>query len=174
MKILTYRLILIVFIALTFGFILFNSTRTGEQSAKMSQGVTETIAQIVVPDFDNLKEPTKTQTVNKVHVAVRNLAHALEFAALAFFVVLLLSTFKFNYGRYLMPSVLALFICFTVAVCDEFLQGLISGRASDMADVLMDTLGIIVAILCAMVVDFVAIKFITKNNKKKRGEKDYV
>ena len=73
-----------------------------------------------------------------------------------------------------MPSVLALFICFTVAVCDEFLQGLISGRASDMADVLMDTLGIIVAILCAMVVDFVAIKFITKNNKKKRGEKAYV
>ena len=173
MKISTYRIILIIFIALTVGFILFNSTRTGEQSASMSQSVSETIAQIVVPDFDNLKEPTKSETVDKLHVSVRNIAHALEFAGLAFFVVLLLVTFKFNYGRYLMPSVLTLFICFTVAVSDEFLQGLVAGRASDMSDVLMDTLGVIVAIICATVLDCIVKKFLAKNNKKKRGEKAY-
>lgn len=167
MKIRTYRIILIIFILLTVGFILFNSTRTGEQSANMSQGISESIAQIVVPDFDKLQEPTKSETVRKVHVSVRNIAHALEFACLGFFVTLLLATFKFNYGRYLMPALLTFLSCFSVAVCDEFLQGIIAERASEISDVFMDTLGIFASIVCAIIVDYTVRAIIVRN--KKRG-----
>ena len=152
---------------------MFNSTRTGEQSASMSQGVSETIAQIVVPDFENLQEPTKTQTVQKVHVTVRNLAHALEFSMLGFFVTLLFATFKFNYGRYLIPAILAFLTCFTVAVSDEFLQGVIEGRASDIFDVLMDSFGVAVAIVCAVLVDYIVRIIIRNKNKTKLSEEVY-
>ena len=165
MKIWIYRIILIVFITLTAGFILFNSTRTGEQSASTSHSVSETIAQIVVPDFDKLQEPTRTETVEKVHVTVRNLAHSLEFALLGFWVALFLMTFKFNYGRYLLPAVLTLLSCFTIAVCDEFLQGSISGRASEIFDVYMDTLGVLIAIVVSTVLDFIVLSIFKRINK---------
>ena len=167
MKIWVYRIILIVFIALTVGFILFNSTRTGEQSASTSQSLSESIAQIVIPNFNDLQEPVRTETVTKVHVTVRNLAHAFEFALLGFFVALLLMTFRFNYGRYLMPAVLTLFLCFTVAVCDEFLQGRVSGRASEIFDVYMDSLGALIAIVGAMILDFIVLKVLKRKTKSK-------
>ena len=172
-KIVTYRIILVVCILLTVGFILFNSTRTGEQSASISHSVSEKVAEIVIPNFSELKDPTKTETVNRVHVSVRNVAHALEFAILGFFTTLLIVTFKFNYGRYLIAVAVTLFSCFTVAVCDEFLQGSILGRASDIMDVLMDTLGILVAIICAIATDCLVRLVIVKNKKKERREKVY-
>ncbi|MBQ7374101.1 MAG: VanZ family protein [Clostridia bacterium] len=170
MKIWTYRIILITFILLTVGFIVFNSTRTGEQSAKISQNVSEKVAEIVIPNFSEMKDPTRAETVSKVHFTVRNVAHALEFAALGFFVALLFATFKFNYGRHLIPVALSLLVCFTATVCDEFLQGIIDGRASDINDVLMDNLGALFGVLSAIVVDFIGCAVLRKIKKKSRAE----
>ena len=92
-----YRIILIIFISLVVGFIAYNSTRTALQSASISQGVTDVVVGVVRPDYPQKDEAEKEVISNDLHVLVRNLAHALEFAALAFFLALLLFTFKFNY-----------------------------------------------------------------------------
>ena len=151
-------------------FVLYNSTRTGEQSAEISQGVTEDIAQVVIPDFDKLEPPVQAEKIDFLHGIIRNLAHSVEFMAFAFFLMLLLSTFKFEYGRYSIPIVLTILGSFIFAMADEMLQGAFAGRGTSMGDVGMDMLGVICGIIGAIVIDFICCRIFSKAQNKKHGE----
>lgn len=148
------------------GFILYNSTRTGEQSAEISQGVTEDVAQVVIPNFDKLEPPVQEQKIDLLHGIIRNLAHSIEFMAFAFFLTLLLATFPFQYGRYAIPFVLALLGSFIFALADETLQGAFAGRGTSMGDVGMDMLGAICGILGAIFIDFIFCRIFGKAKRK--------
>lgn len=163
MKIWIYRIFLILCILSVVGFILYNSTRTGEQSANISQGVTQDVVQIVIPNFDKLEPPVQQEKVDWLHGIVRNLAHSVEFMAFAFFFTLLICTFKFEYGRYAIPSVVALLGSFIFALADEMLQGAFIGRGTSMGDVGMDMLGAVCGILGAIVIDFIVRRIFIKS-----------
>ena len=165
MKIWIYRIFLILCLVAVSCFVLYNSTRTGEQSAEISQGVTEDIAQVVIPDFDKLEPPVQAEKVDFLHGIIRDLAHSIEFMAFAFFLMLLLATFKFQYGRYSIPIVLTLLGSFIFAMADEMLQGAFVGRGTSMGDVGMDMLGVICGVVCAVIVDFIACRMFGKNEK---------
>ncbi len=157
MKTWIYRIILILCIVAVVGFILYNSTRTGEQSSSISQGVADKVIEVVVPDFENFDETKREEVSFDFHKAIRDYAHAIEFMALAFFTLLLLCTFKFRYGRYAIPLVVTLFACFIFAMADEILQGCFAGRGTSIEDVGMDMLGVAVGCVVAVIIDFVGI-----------------
>ena len=170
MKIWIYRIFLILCLATVVGFILYNSTRTGEQSAQISQGVTEDIVQIVIPDFDKLEPPVQEQKIDWLHGIIRNLAHSVEFMAFAFFLTLLLATVPFQYGRYSIPIALTLLGSFVFALADETLQGGFVGRGTSMGDVGMDMLGVICGMLGAIILDFIFCRILSKAKNKNHGD----
>ncbi len=162
MKLRLYRTFLIVCIALVLGFILYNSTRTATQSSSISQGVSDVIVETVIPDFSQMDKTEQEQMSHKTHKTIRNVAHAVEFAGLAFFLSLLLFTYRFNYGRYLIATAVTLTACFVFALLDEMLQGLFKGRGTDIMDVGMDMLGVAVAVIGTVIVDKVGLKIFVK------------
>lgn len=166
MKTWIYRTTLIFCILAVVGFILYNSTRTGEQSSSISQGVTDKVIEVVVPDFENFDEPKKEEISFNFHKAIRDYAHAIEFMALAFFVALLLSTFKFQYGRYSIPLVVTVFACFIFAMADEILQGQFTGRGTSVEDVGMDMLGVAVGCIVAVIIDFIGVLIFGRKKRK--------
>ena len=157
MKLWIYRIFLILCTCCVLGFILYNSTRTSEQSAAISKDFTETVVQVVKPEVESMEEQKKQEVVVSLNDFLRSLAHVAEFIALAFFIALLMFTFKFRYGRYAIPSVLVLLGCFAYALCDELLQGTFQGRVPQITDVAMDTLGVAIGIVVACAMDFLVV-----------------
>ena len=157
-----YRTFLIICISLVLTFILYNSTRTATQSSSISQGVSDVIVETVVPEYSQMDKTEQEQISQKTHKSIRNIAHAVEFAGLAFFLALLLYTYKFNYGRYLIAMAITLFACFVFALLDEMLQGAFKGRGTDIVDVGMDMLGVAVALICAVIVDKIGLKIFVR------------
>ena len=155
-----YRTFLVLCIVAVVGFILYNSTRTGERSSEISQGVTDKVIEQVIPDYSELDSSRQQELSHKLHLSVRSIAHAVEFCALAGLLCLLLFTFNMNHGRYPMPILITLFFCFAFALSDEMLQGAFAGRGTDIMDVVMDMIGVAVAVIGAVLVDAIGCKLL--------------
>lgn len=137
----------------------------------MSNGISEGIVEIVVPDYEKLPEEGKEATVKKFAVTLRDIAHLVEFAVLAFFLSLLLYTFRFNYGRYAVAIVIVILFCFAYAIFDEWMQTFVAGRGTQWQDIWFDSLGAIVGVVGATFIDWVGLKiaYLRKIKKKKKA-----
>lgn len=162
---LIYRIFLTICICSVVGFILFNSTRTGTQSSQTSSSLAERVVPIVAPEIIDMQDEVKEKAIYNVHVSLRNVAHVVEYALLAFFVALLTFTFKFNYGRYPIAMVITVLACSIFAVLDELLQNTVSGRMAQIGDVAMDAMGVVIGVTFALIMDFIVIRII----KKRKG-----
>ena len=123
------------------GVIFSLSHQTGEQSGKLSSGVTEVIVQTVekvVPSV-HIDRPS-------FHAFMRKNAH---FAA--FFVLGILSFAAMHDGKRTRKTALwqALALCAAYAAGDEFHQLFVPGRGGQIADVLIDTAGSVFGIAAA-------------------------
>ncbi|MBE5741722.1 MAG: VanZ family protein [Clostridiales bacterium] len=168
MKITLYRIILIIFAVASLAFITYNSLQTAEQSTEMSNGVSTVIAEVIVPDFDKMNEPQKQEVVTKISIPVREIAHALEFASLAFFIALFAFTLPFQYGRYPVAMVITLLFGFAFALFDEWIQSFVSGRGTQWVDVWVDCSGVIAGIIFALVVDIIGMGVVVRRRQRKR------
>ena len=166
LKLWLYRIFLIICLTSVVAFIVYNSTRTKEQSTKISSDVTVSVAETIVENYDKLTEKGKLHAYEALHVHVREIAHVLEYGALCGFLALLLFTVKFNYGRFAISSVLTVLICFLVAMVDEWLQGSLFGRAMEWKDVGMDMLGCIVGVVLAIIADFILLNRLFVRDKR--------
>ena len=130
-------ILLIIACILWVGFIFSNSLDNGSESTDKSQDVTEFINDVATSI--GIQKPVS-------HKFVRNMAHFFEFAVLA---VLSASTVSvFAYPRVhqhtvlaLATSLLSLPFCALIAIIDESIQKFSQGRASQLADVLLDSCG---------------------------------
>ena len=131
-------LLILLNLVLIFGF----SSESRETSGQTSLKVTQSVAQSVVKDFDELPAKEQKTVIDTLHPDVRTLAHMAEFGSLGALSMLLLLTFSVSPWRcYLtsLPWVL------TVASIDELYQLLAdAGRAGELKDVLYDTFGALV------------------------------
>ena len=129
--------ILLILCVLWASFIFSNSLKDATASDSQSAGVTEKVnevAQAVGID----REIT--------HSEVRSMAHFSEFAILALLVSATVSVGIYPYFKEkLLYSMLILSaslpLCLILAIIDELLQKLSEGRASQLTDVVLDTLG---------------------------------
>lgn len=141
------KLLYLTFIpALIWMFIIFGfSKESGGESSSLSLTVTRKIVDII--DFnDNMSEEEYEHMVSVLHNPVRKAAHMSEYAILAFliYIPLLLNVrFKKIYGYFLAT----ISICLIYAITDETHQLFVPGRDGRITDVIIDTIGSMIAAL---------------------------
>ena len=76
----------------------------------------------------------------------RKMMHQAEYFILAMLVMILVNILL-NYNRYIFSFILTLIACIAFAYFDEFHQTFVIGRTGQLKDVVVDTTGMIYAIL---------------------------
>ena len=155
------RIVLCVLIALWLGFIWCNSAENGSETVETSNGVTQIVAEIVVPGYGGLPQEEKAAVIEKISPPVRSLAHAFEFFVLALLVGALVYTFAFK-SVFLKQISITLTACVLCACADEIHQYFVPGRTADILDILVDVAGALVG--CGILI---AAALLRNNNVKK-------
>ncbi len=131
------------------------SLQNGEKSSETSNSVVE----VIIPNYNELT-PNQQETAS---FSIRKIAHFSIYFLLGF-VVINAFTYTFNLSKYYMLF-LSLFASFLYASFDEFVfQGMTEGRAPQITDVLIDTLGALFGITLYIVIK--ALYEIIKNRRK--------
>ena len=156
------RIVLCVLIALWLGFIWCNSAEDGSETVETSNGVTQIVAEIVVPGYGGLPQEEKAAVIEKISPPVRSLAHAFEFFVLALLVGALVYTFAFK-SVFLKQISITLTACVLCACADEIHQYFVPGRTADILDILVDVAGALVG--CG----FLIAAALLRNNKAKKA-----
>ncbi len=134
------KILLVIFLILTLLWTVFihsNSLESGTESDEKSSFVTDIVNGIA--SNIGIKQEIS-------HASVRTLAHFAEFAILSLLLCsdMLIAFFPLFIKKplsFIIASLISLGISFATACTDELLQKLADGRATQLSDVLTDTLG---------------------------------
>lgn len=154
------KLIIYIFLAVICmcSIFVFSSKNTTDSNGT-SQGLINTAINIYEKvtnkNIDNLK------LVKKLNYPIRKLAHYSIYFLLGIFIYKCLLCFRFRY-----KELIAIIICISYALLDEFHQLFVSGRTGQLKDVFIDTLGSITAILIIM--------FLSKRNSLSKKVKNQI
>ena len=135
---LALKILLPVACCLWIAFIFTNSLQAGGESSSQSAAVVETVqrvAQAIAPE-STIANATG-EAYDKLHSAVRACAHVTEFAVLGLLLGWCYFAYTLNWKLYFIPLLGALL----VALLDEWLQTFVDGRAWEVTDLLLDSLG---------------------------------
>lgn len=124
---------------LVMAMIFYLSSQNGTQSTVSSTNVTEIIAEIFNPEYDNLSETDKIQILNNAAGLVRTTGHFFEYFMLSSLVICALMTYNIKAFKIIIIGAL---ICVIYAVSDEVHQLFVSGRACEFFDIMIDSAGI--------------------------------
>ncbi len=127
------HIVWIVLVLLWCGYIFSNSLTPAEQSSEKSQGVLETVEEII-HKYD--------EDVELSHHFVRKAAHFIEFFVLGVLLSLSGTVWSSSLSRLMLHSAAAGLI---IALIDETLQLFVKGRDSSVVDVWLDFSAVIVA-----------------------------
>lgn len=149
----------IVMMILIFGFSADNAQESGQKSAE----VTEKIVQTVDPKIVEKPIEEQRRVYESVGSYVRKSAHFLEFAALGFFVSLMVNTIYLDFPRrfFISLAVGALY-----SLTDEIHQIFVPGRACEFTDILIDSLGVSIGILFSIAVFAIFKRILSKKPQK--------
>ncbi len=123
--------ICITLLALNLVFIWGNSLLPGPVSGAISQWLRDILAQLF---------PGEPSDPDSGHGLLRKLAHLTEFACLG-------ALFSWLFGMLRKKAIFALPCGFVAASIDETIQRFVPGRGPGFADVLIDTLGVLVGMI---------------------------
>lgn len=140
------RCILYILLGLIVFFIWDNSMQNGGSSDGLSIFFAETFAPIV----NKLGFHGNIWTLNRI---IRKLAHLTEFTILGSVLYAILRRY-ITYGTVIKTIALGILI----ASLDEFIQLFSPGRSSQLSDVLIDTIGVIIGILLIKLVYYIGYK----------------
>lgn len=143
MKINILRIILIILLLCTFFVIFGFSSQDGEASGGLSRNITNKILQIS-NKYNALGQEEKEQIANKTEKIIRKVAHFSIYTVVGLLLMGLLSTYKIKENWRMILSILLGMI---YAVSDEIHQSFTPGRSPRIADVYIDTLGVILGVL---------------------------
>lgn len=158
MKINILRIILILLLLCTFFVIFGFSSQDGEASGGLSRNITNKILQIS-NKYNALGQEEKEQIANKTEKIIRKVAHFSIYTVVGLLLMGLLSTYKIKENWRMILSILLGMI---YAVSDEIHQSFTPGRSPRIADVYIDTLGVILGVLLILLGIKIYNKYITK------------
>lgn len=151
-----------------FAFILSNSLKEAEESAAQSSAVVQVIqevASVIAPESEIAN--ATGDAYERLHAIVRSIAHVSEFALLG--ALTIWCYFSYTQEKLFLPIPLCLLLI--VPVLDEYLQLHVSGRASTLQDLFLDTagcaIGVVFAILTLLIGGWIAAELRKKTEKKK-------
>ena len=136
------------------------SAQPATQSDKTSEGFTKKIVRIL-DVADNLTEQEIEAIADNLNHAVRKSAHFCAYALLSVLIYLLLNEYEF---KNIHAVILAVSLSGLYACTDEFHQTFVEGRAGQIRDVGIDTLGAFFGVSVFYVCSY-AIKKIKARNK---------
>ena len=123
-----------------------SSMDTGESNGKSREVITKVVDTTV--DISHAKgdvsPKSKEKMVDKLNKPLRKCAHASVYFILA---ILILNALLSCNNKHLLVALLTIFLCFIYACTDEYHQTFVSGRTGQFSDVLIDTMGSVVACL---------------------------
>lgn len=140
-----FRIASIIWLVLWMGFIFFLSAQTADESSDTSGSVAEIIAEKFYHDYEELSQTEKSQVISSMQFYVRKSAHLAVFAVLgvsAFLVFISYVNLHFSSRMFLAITVSCLY-----AASDEFHQRFVAGRSCELRDFLLDSAGIVAAVL---------------------------
>ncbi len=148
------RILSIILLVLWMGLIFHLSSQTADISSQTSGLFIEVLAEKFYPDFEEMTVSEKEAVVSSLQFAVRKATHIGIFAVLGFFAFL---TFVSYTGlRFLTRTFWASFVSILYAASDEFHQRFVIGRSCELRDFLLDTIGILAAVLvCTLFVKII-------------------
>ena len=162
MKINILRIILILLLLCTFFIIFGFSSQDGETSGGLSRNITNKILQLS-SKYNNLEQEEKDQVSDRTEKIIRKIAHFSIYTLVGLLLMGLLSTYKIKENWRIMLSVLLGMI---YAISDEIHQGFTPGRSPRIADVYIDTLGVILGILLVLLFINIYERILQKYYKK--------
>ncbi len=149
----------------TEGMIFFFSAQNGDESGALSGGIAAKVARFIFKIFGNGRNPEESEEfLRKLESAIREMGHAGEHALLMLTVFLAVSAFiKKENGKlnYVLRICAAFIITVFCAFLDELHQYFIPGRASEIFDVFVDTMGAL-----TMALFITVIRLLTNSRKK--------
>lgn len=154
------KAIILIICLLWFGFIFYNSTKSGDVSNARSYNLLNKIRseyrEIDGEEQRQYNSLPKSAREERLNLIIRKNAHAFEYCVLS----IIVSAILFQFGlRGRGALIYIMFICLLYAVLDEFHQIYVPGRTSSVRDVLIDFSGSLIGIL---VYYFIYYKFINK------------
>ena len=162
MKINILRMILILLLLCTFFIIFGFSSQDGETSGGLSRSITNKILQLS-SKYNNLEQEEKDQVFYRTEKIIRKIAHFSIYTLVGLLLMGLLSTYKIKENWRIMLSA---FLGMLYAISDEIHQGFSPGRSPRIADVYIDTLGVILGILVILLFIKIYERILQKYYKK--------
>ena len=139
------RTIILLLIILCITFIFTNSLMNADQSKEESSKITIAIEKVVSTLYkDNTPEKVTHFFKTTFNNILRDSAHFIEFLILGIFVTLYSNKFK---STNLRRTLLVLLFCILISLIDETIQFFSPGRAFELYDMALDSLGSIIGIL---------------------------
>ncbi len=119
------------------------SDKPAVQSTMQSESLALRIVKILtagssMSDFDRIKYAIYLDPI------IREMAHFLEYAVLAVFVIIAVGAFVSDRKK---AALISIIICFLYACTDEWHQSFVPGRAPEPFDIILDTAGAAVVIV---------------------------
>ena len=154
-RLILWRIVLLILIVLNLAVIIGFSGENAEKSSQTSNKVTEKVAEVVVPDFENKPAEEQKKIVQKMDPPIRKLAHFTEYASLGGLVFLFLLSWD---GIVILQFSGSVGFAALYAVIDELSQKFSSGRAASVKDMLIDTAGALFACLVLLLIRFLVLQ----------------
>lgn len=143
------------------------SSQHANQSSQLSGGIVSKIIKIIYPGFSGFSPSKQLEIMDITSFVIRKIAHFSEYFILGVLTALAVDSFKEHVCKTHIP--VAAVFCALYAVSDEIHQHFVPGRACRLLDVLIDTLGALVAIL---IFAFIRSRILAKKSGDKYAEKD--
>ena len=138
----TKKIILWIIVIFWMSLIFYFSSFNGIDSTKQSRGfLYNTLGKIIDIVNPNIDVEKKDLIIQKLDTPIRKIAHASVYFILAIFVYLLLKEYGIKH-IYLISFI----ICFLYACSDEIHQLYVSDRSGEILDVLIDSVGVVIAL----------------------------
>ena len=145
------KYILLTITILWGAFILYMSSRNAVESMEDSSLIVDFLINIF---------SLRIETIDILTTIVRKGAHFSEYFILS---LLCLSTYK-NFNNHKVNFSFVLLVCNLVALSDEFLQGFIPGRSSEVKDVFIDFAGALTFLIIYRVIKLLSRKKVSLGN----------
>lgn len=137
-----------VLVLVWMGVIFSMSAETVEESKDTSTDVSSGVASSVVPDYGQMTEEEKNDTVANLDIIIRKLAHFSEFALLGVLIYAATLATRNSISFKLIPFASATAVAVLYAASDEIHQYFVPGRMCLFKDFVIDACGAITGTVC--------------------------
>lgn len=141
------------------------SNTPGEESNEQSLGIVNIIKNKTEYDTTDIKNSQISENSNNVedilNFLIRKCAHATVYLVLA--IITATAIIQLNKKPERRAYILAVIFCFIYAITDEYHQLFVNGRSGEFRDVLIDTSGAIIGVICVWI--FLKIRNKIRTNK---------